>query len=108
MKTECTRRLASAPSRTSLTRELAHYVDWFNCDRPHTRLAGATPDEAYFGLQRAAEQPRHEPRSRYPREAACAAPQAPVKGTPGVKIEVRVGFRAGRAHLPVISVTRVA
>jgi len=40
---------------------------WFNAERPHTFLGGATPDEIYFGRMPACRKPRLEPRHRWPR-----------------------------------------
>src|SRR6266571_507611 len=47
-KVECTRRLIVVPYRlAAFEQEMALYISWFNGHRPHTRLGGATPDEAY-------------------------------------------------------------
>ncbi|MCX5671032.1 MAG: hypothetical protein NTU94_06905 [Planctomycetota bacterium] len=37
-----------------------------------------------------------------------ARPQTLIKGQPGVRIELAVTFEAGRRHLPVVTLRRVA
>jgi len=89
-------------------RELVLFVDWYNEQRPHAGLAGATPDEIYLGHMPAHRRPRFEPRARWPRNARCARPQAPVRGRPGVRLALDVRYLEGRTHLPVVSLTRAA
>ncbi|MBZ5637308.1 MAG: DDE-type integrase/transposase/recombinase [Acidobacteriia bacterium] len=109
MKTECTRRLHVVPYRpAAIRRELALYVDWYNAERPHSRLAGRTPDEIYFGKFPISWRPRFEPRTRWPRRSPCAMPHALVRGRPGTVVELDVAYRAGRRHLPIISLKRAA
>jgi putative transposase len=109
MKTECTRRLHIVPYRmAALRHELALYTDWYNADRPHSRLAGRTPDEVYFGEFPASRRPRFEPRARWPRRSPRAMPHALVRGRPGAVVELEVAHRAGRRHLPFISLKRAA
>ncbi len=76
--------------------------------KPHAGLAGATPDEIYFGRRPAHRRPRFEPRARWPRSSRCARPHAPVRGRPGVRLALDVRYLEGRAHLPVVSLTRAA
>ena len=38
----------------------------------------------------------------------CAAPAAPVRGRRGVRLELSVGYLAGRRHLPIVSLDRAA
>jgi len=76
--------------------------------RPHTALAGRTPNEVYFGRRPANSVPQSEPRPRWPRGSSCAKPRTLVKGKPGVRLELAVTFEAGRKHLPIISLKRVA
>jgi hypothetical protein len=109
MKTECTRRLPIVPFRmAAFQRELALYVDWYNGVRPHSRLAGRTPDEIYFGSFPACRRPRFEPRDCWPRRSGCARPHALVRGRPGTVLELRLEHQAGREHLPIVSLKRVA
>ena len=108
IKGECTRAILVSWRPASLERELGHYVDWFNGDRPHERFLGSTPDEVYFGRMPAGRKPRFEPRQRWPRRSPCARPQALVRGRPGATLELRVDHRADRRHLPIVSLKRVA
>jgi hypothetical protein len=94
--------------RRSFLHELQLYRDWYNGERPHTTLKGATPDEKYFGRRAACQAPRFEPRPDWPRRSLCAKPQALIKGQPGVKLEVEIDFVAGRRHLPRVTLTRAA
>jgi hypothetical protein len=93
---------------THREREIDFYVSWFNARRPHDWLGGRTPDEAYYRQVPACRKPRFEPRSRWPRRSPCARPQALVRGQPGVRLELRLGYRAGRKHLPIVSLKRAA
>jgi hypothetical protein len=108
MKHECTRVILGPWRSTTLERELGGYVAWFNGDRPHEWLGGRTPDEVYFGGMPAGRKPRFEPRARWPRRSPCARPQALVRGQPGVRLELRLGYRPGRKHLPLVSLKRAA
>jgi transposase InsO family protein len=63
LKRDCTRLLAFVPlCRRSFYSELALFVRWYNAERPHITLAGATPDEVYFARRPACRRPRFEPR----------------------------------------------
>ncbi|MBZ5638842.1 MAG: DDE-type integrase/transposase/recombinase [Acidobacteriia bacterium] len=109
VKTECTRRLHVVPYRSAaLQHELGLYVDWYNGVRPHSRFVGRTPDEIYFGRFPACRQPRFEPRDRWPRRSGCARPRALVRSRPGALLELDVAHQAGRRHLPIVSLKRVA
>jgi putative transposase len=109
MKRECTRVILVALHRDAFQRELEAYVSWFNAERPHTFLRGATPDELYFGRMPACRKPRLEPRPRWPRRSPCAQPHALVRGRPGVSgLELAVEARDGRKHLPVVTLRRAA
>jgi len=109
LKAECTRPLIVAPYRlVALEQELGLYCAWYNNHRPHTWLGSATPDEAYHHRRIACRSPRFEPRIRWPRRSRCAAPQALVRGQPGVRLELEVRYHAGRRHLPIITLKRAA
>ena len=108
MKSECTRAILVPFSTAAFEREIHHYVLWFDENRPHERFGARTPDEIYFGCMPAARKPRFEPRARWPRRSPCAQPQALVRGRPGAVVELRVGYRAGRKHLPLVTLKRVA
>ncbi len=88
--------------------ELDVYVRWFNEHRPHTYLRGRTPNEVYFGRKPANEQPRLEPRLKYPQDAWCASPQTSVRGRRGVRLALEVSYFGGKRHLPVVALRRAA
>jgi putative transposase len=109
LKDGCTRVLSVVPLlRRSFQRELQLFFTWFNQERPHTSLDGATPDEAYFARPPACRRPRFEPRASWPRGSPCARPSTLVKGQPGVHLSFTVEFVAGRRHLPRVTLTRAA
>ena len=108
LKDEGVRRWLAPIRWRSVGRELSLFADWYNGHRPHAGLAGATPDEIHFGQLPAHRRPRFEPRPRWPRDAACAQPQAPVRGRPGVQLALEIRYLEGRAHLPVVALTRAA
>jgi hypothetical protein len=108
LKDEGVRRWLAPIRWRSVGGELSLFADWYNDQRLHGGLGGATPDEAYFGRLPAYHRPRYEPRLRWPRDARCAQPQAPVRGRPGVRLALEVRYLEGRAHLPVVLLTRAA
>jgi len=91
-----------------LHRELSLFISWYNAERPHTTLRGATPDEVYFGRRAACCRARFEPRPGWPRASPCACPPALVKGQPGARLELTVEFVCRRRHLPRITISRAA
>jgi len=102
-KTECIRRLAIVPMRIEqMVAELQFYADWFNEERGHTALGGKTPNEVYFKRKPANENPRFEPRAKWPKKSPCAAPKTKIRGPCGARIELVTTFAANRKHLPVI------
>ncbi len=94
--------------RRSFLRELLSFQTWYNGDRPHSTLKGATPDEIYFGRQPACRAPRFEPRAAWPRGSPCAQPQVLVKGQAGVQVQLTVTFVGHRRHLPRVTLRRAA
>ena len=52
--------------------------------------------------------PRVEPRARWPLESRCAQPRAPFDGKPGAIVELDMSHVAGRKHLPIVTLRRVA
>jgi len=108
MKGEGLRHVLLPLGRRDFRRELDLYATWYNDRRPHTALDGATPNERYWGEPPANRAPRWEPREKWPRASPCAAPQTLIKGKPGVRLELGVTFEAGRRHLPVVALRRVA
>jgi hypothetical protein len=95
-------------ARRCFQRELQFVVAWYNQDRPHMTLHGATPDEVYFGRRPACRAPRWEPRARWPRASPSAGPQTLVKGQPGARLNLDVSFVAKRRHLPRVTHSRAA
>ena len=109
LKQSCTRMLILTPlRRQDFRRELSLFCGWFNECRPHTTLAGQTPEEVYQRRFPAVRRPRFEPRTRWPRGSPCARPWALVRGKPGARLELHVEFLAGRKHLPIVSLRRAA
>ena len=108
LKGECLRHAFVSILQRTFQQEVSSYATWYSEYRPHTALDGATPNEAYFGRRPANRSPRFEPRPRWPRGSPCARPQVLVKGKPGVRLELAVTFEAGRKHLPVVALRRVA
>lgn len=94
--------------RKAFLREIHAIVQWYNESRPHSWLSGRTPNEAYRGTFPANRRPRFEPRPRWPRGSPCAQPWALVRGSPGAKLTLDVSFHAGRKHLPIVTLKRVA
>jgi len=89
--------------REAFVRELNEIVAWYNQSRPHTWLAGRTPNEVYHGTFPANRRPRFETRSRWPRSSPCTRPWALVRGSPGTKVPLEVSFQADRKHLPIVA-----
>jgi putative transposase len=109
LKQGCTRLLTVVPLGHRLfQRELDWFVSWYNEERPHMTLQGATPNEIYFHRRPATRAPRFEPRVAWPRRSACAAPRTLIKGQPGVRIQITVKFGGGRRHLPQVTLSRAA
>jgi putative transposase len=107
-KNECSRRILVPLGLGKMRQEAALYVTWHNEHRPHQALGGKTPNEVFRGLEPANERPRLEPRKRWPKKSRCASPQAPVRGNPGVRFELRLSFLGGRKHLPIVELKRAA
>lgn len=108
LKDECTRRIAIRLRRDDMRGELAFYLAWYNEHRPHEYLDGRTPNEVYHDRSAANQAARIEVRANWPPGAPCAAPIVPVDAEPGQKVELVVSYHAGRKHLPVIQLKRVA
>ncbi|MDP7288166.1 MAG: integrase core domain-containing protein, partial [Phycisphaerae bacterium] len=108
LKDECTRRIIVPLRRKDMRRELICHLDWYNEHRPHEFIGGRTPNEVYHDRPAANEMPRIEVRPLWPTEASCATPAAAIDGEPGQKVELVVSYHAGRKHLPIIQLKRVA
>jgi hypothetical protein len=109
LKSECTRRLVLVPfRRAEFVKELNLWSGWYNADRPHEALAARSPDEVYFHRRPACRSPRFEPRVRWPRSAPCAGHHALIRGRPGARVELDVGYASGRKHLPLVAIRKTA
>lgn len=108
LKNGCTRRMLVPYTIVAMRHELALFSTWYNHERPHEWLAGATPDEAYGRLVPACAKPRFEPRRKWPTRSPCASPPARIDGRRGVELDLHVEYLAGRKHLPIVSLKRVA
>ena len=95
-------------NQTEFEHELELIIDWYNEHRPHGTLDGKTPNEVHYSRPAANQQPRFEPRTKWPRGSPCAAPQVSVDGDPGDPIIFEIDCLAGRRHLPLIRVRRAA
>ena len=83
-------------------------IGWYNTHRPHSWLGGRTPDDRCRRIPAASRRPRFEPRPHWPEDSPCASPPAKVRGEPGARLQLVVGFHQGRRHLPVVTLKRVA
>ena len=102
-------RLITIPEEQSLFEtEIAMIIRWYNEHRPHETLAGQTPNEVFFSRKAASQQPRLEPRQRWPRGSPCAKPQVDIHGEPGDPIVLEIDCLDGRRHLPIIHARRAA
>ena len=108
LKDECTRRIAVPLRHDDMRRELICYLDWYNEHRPHEFLVGRTPNKMYHDRPAESEMPRIEVRPQWPPGASCAGPEAAVDGEPGQKVMLVVRYHAGRKHLPIVQLRRVA
>jgi len=108
LKNECTRRIVVPLDMDRFAEELDAWMEWFCEYRPHTKLAGKTPNEVRFKRTPANEQPRIEPRPNWTPKMKCARPHAAIRGDPGDSFRVRVDYHRGRRHLPIVSVAPTA
>ena len=76
--------------------------------RPHETLAGKTPNEVHFLRSSANEQPRIEPRRKWPPGSPCAQPQLEIKGRPGDSSILEIDCHEERRHLLVIRIRHAA
>jgi len=83
--------------------EIASFLDWHNEHRPHTFLAGRTPNEVYHQRFPAHRRPRFEPRC-WP----SANRWALTRGKPAARLELKVEFHRRHRHLPLVSPKQVA
>ncbi|MCU0224948.1 MAG: transposase [Acidobacteria bacterium] len=93
LKDEGVRRWLALIQWRIVGRELVLFAEWYDAQRPHAGLAGATLDEIYLGQMPAHRRPRFELRAQWPRNARCVRPQAPVRGRPGPSFPGQGGAR---------------
>jgi hypothetical protein len=85
-------RLMTIPeAQTDFELEMRFAIDWYNEHRPHETLEGKTPNEVSFARSPANEQPRIEPRRKWPRGSPCAKPEVAIDGNPGDPIVLEIG-----------------
>ena len=101
LKSEGLRRILVPLRAEDMLAEVVLFVRWYNAFRPHRRFDGATPAEVRAGVTPAIKLPRFETRATYPVTGELRAPR-------GVVLELDVSYLEGRAHLPVVSLRRVA
>ena len=102
-------RLATIPEEQSqYEQEASLIIDWYNEHRPHNTLDGKTPNEVFYSRPAASEQPRLEPRVRWPRGSPCATPQVEIDGEAGDPNVLEIDCLEGRRHLPIIDAQRAA
>ena len=104
MKNELTRRLLVPLGLARMRSELASFFNWYNVERPHEFLDGATPVEILLRRRPANKRPRLEPRPRYPADARCAAPSVKAREV-GCVLKLVV---SGPQHLPVVRLKKAA
>ncbi len=103
LKAEGLRRLIAIPlGAAEMAEELAILIEWYNEQRPHRGLVGATPNEIYFARPRARHAPRFEVRGTYPTR------EVELRAEAGTVVELCVDRYRGRAHLPVIEIRPAA
>ena len=104
LKNELTRRLLVPLGLARMRSELVRYFDWYNVERPHAFLDGATPAEILLARRPANRRARLEPRARYPADGTCAAPNVKAREVGcGLKLVV-----SGPQHLPVVRLKKAA
>jgi putative transposase len=108
LKQICRREVLVRVSAPRAREELEALMGWFNEHRPHSGIGGRTPNEMYYGRRPANRQPRFEPRPVWPRGSPCARPWALIRGKSGARVELDVQWYAGRKHLPIVQLRRVA
>jgi hypothetical protein len=105
LKHECCARILVPFGLEAMRREAELFCGWYDGERPHQGLGGATPDERYHGRRPAHEGPRIEPTARYPVESDETATGPPKR----VKLlELVVSYQEGRRHLPLVELKQAA
>jgi hypothetical protein len=84
---------------------LSLFQRWYNEERPHQSLLGATPDEIRFAAMPAIDKPGFEPRARYPARRG-AIRLTKKRGARAQLVVTPMGIEA--FHLPVVRLKRAA
>ena len=108
MKSECTRRIIVPFGMTKMRDELSSWATWYNEYRPHQGIGGRTPLEVYQAKPAANEDPRFEPRARWPERSRCARPVVKIEGERGVRLQLVVSRFENRPYLPVVELRRAS
>ena len=108
MKSECTRRIIVPFGMTAMRSELSSWATWYNEHRPHQGIGGRTPLEVHKSKPAANEEPRFEPRAKWPAQSRCARPVVKVEGERGVRLQLVVSRFENRTHLPVVALRPAA
>jgi hypothetical protein len=110
IKTELLRSILVPLRLETMCAEVARWIRWYNDERPHRALGGATPTEIFDGRVPAHRKPRIEPRARYPGRSPCAGPPAKVRGRRGSQLRLVVrGLDGGRPDVvPVVELIDAA
>lgn len=108
IKDECARRILIPLRLDQFRHEILSVVDWYNEHRPHTTLAGQTPNAVYFERKPSQRKPRIEPRPHWPRPSLCTRPQTLVAGQPGDRFELHIELFNSKRHLPLVTLRRAA
>jgi len=103
LKGEGLRRIVLPLRSDAMCREVRLYVRWYNTERPHSSLRGATPHEAYFQIAAARDGPRFECRPKWP-----LGEEVTLRAEQGAAVQLAFSFLEGRRHLPVGELSRSA
>ncbi len=105
LKAEAVRLVQVPLDVVAMTAEVDRYLGWYAMHRPHEALRGATPHEVLHALVPRCEQTGMEVRPRYPlsRPRPCMSTRRRVRK----RLEVKVSYIDGRAHLPVVELRQI-
>lgn len=101
MKDECFRRTPVPLEQSAIVRELDAYIGWYNIERTHTALAGATPSDC---LHRRGRTFPIETRPRYPLRRRGRKRRRRLRGT----LELVIDHVGSRPHLPIVTLREAA
>ena len=106
MKSELFWRLNVASMTDQRMREaLSAYAFWYNSERPHQSLRGATPEERLLGRKPKIEGPKYEVRKGFPSRASPGH-QIPLRAA--TKLELIVTNEHDFEELPTVRLRKAA